>query len=166
MTVALRATLPRPIRPRVRLIAAGAAVFLALGGGEVPASATTPPPSDSQASVRSSGLSLQPTATCPQEAVDEINRAVEFVRGQTWADEPGSNAFALSPDLDDCRVVLDVGEGHLSAEEKTALQSGAGSRLAIEYRRDWARPSRLLLILWIIFGGSGVVWVYWRYARR
>jgi hypothetical protein len=54
-------------------------------------------------------------------------------------------------------VVLHV--GNLSAAEEAALQAGAGSGLAIEYRRDWARPSRQLLILWIVFGGSGVIWV-------
>jgi len=166
MTVAPELLPELPIRSRVRRMAAGAALFLVLASGAVPASATTPPPTDPPAPSQSRGLFLQPTATCPDEAVDEINRAIEFVRRQTWADEPGRHAYALSPDLGACRVVLDVGDGHLSEEEKAALQAGGGSRLAIDYRRDWARPSRLLLILWVIFGGSGVVWVYWRYARR
>ena len=107
---------------------------------------------------------MDPTATCPQDALDELSRAIDFVRGQTWADQPGSNPLTISPDLNACRVVLSV--GHLSDQEEAALQAGAGSRLAIEYRKDWARPSRLLLILWVVFGGSGVVWIYRRYARR
>jgi hypothetical protein len=109
-------------------------------------------------------MQLNPTATCPQDALDELTKTIEFVREQTWTDRPGSHPLNLSPDLNACRVVLHVGQ--LSDEEEAALQAGAGSRLAIEYRRDWARPSRLLLILWIIFGGSGVVWVYWRYRRQ
>jgi hypothetical protein len=109
-------------------------------------------------------MQLKPTATCPQDALVELNKTIEFVRGQTWADQPGSNPLAIAPDLNACRVVLHV--GHLSEEEEAALQAGAGSGLAIEYRRDWARPSRLLLILWIVFGGSGVIWVYLRYGHR
>jgi len=77
---------------------------------------------------------LEPTATCP------------------------------APDLNACRVVLNIGQ--LSAREEAALQAGAGSRLAIEYRRDWARPSRVPLILWVVFGGAGLVWTFHRYARR
>jgi hypothetical protein len=123
-------------------------VFFALGVGQTPASAAT----------------LEPTATCPQDAVDELGRAIEFVRGQTWTDRPGSNPLTILPDLNACRVVLNV--GHLNDREEAALQAGAGSRLSIEYRKDWARPSRLLMVLWLVFGGSGVVWVYRRYARR
>lgn len=111
----------------------------------------------------SSALELGPTATCPQEAVEELSRAIEFVRGQTWAAEPGSSALNMAPDLTACRVVLHVGS--LSQEEEAALLAGAGSRLAIEYRRDWETPSRLPLILWVVFGGSAVVWTYRRYAR-
>lgn len=106
---------------------------------------------------------LEPTATCPEEAVAELNQTIEFVRGQTWAKRPGSLALNLAPDVNACRVVLNIGE--LSAEEETALEAGAGSRLAIEHRRDWARPSRVLLILWVVFGGSGLVWVFRRYVR-
>lgn len=155
-----------PTRSRAVLVAAGAVLLVVLAGGGTPASATTPPPSDPPVTSRPPGLALQPTPTCPQEAVDEITRAIEFVRGQTWAHQPDDNALALLPDLEGCRVVLEVGDGQLSQEEEAALQAGAGSRLAIEYRRDWVRPSRLLLILWVVFGGSGVVWVYWRHARR
>lgn len=105
-----------------------------------------------------------PTATCPPDAVAELRRTIDFVRAQTWTEQPGKTALNISPDLNACRVVLNVGQ--LSAEEEAALQAGAGSRLAIEYRRDWARPSRVLLILWIVFGGSGLIWMYRHYARR
>ena len=138
-------------------------VVLCLSVGWVQMGAFAAAPADPQAT-SSAGMQLNPTATCPQEAVDQLNETIEFVRGQTWADRPGSNALAIAPDLNSCRVVLHVGQ--LSDEEEAALQAGAGSRLAIEYRRDWAKPSRLLLILWIVFGGSGVVWVYLRYGRR
>ena len=138
---------------------AAAVLGVALGWGLASASAAEPVTSDAPPVAR-----LLPTPTCPQPAVDELNRTIDFVRGQTWTARPGSNALALSPDVNACRVVLHVGE--LTPEEKAALQAGAGSRLAIEYRKDWARPSRLLLILWIIFGGSGLASVYWRYARR
>jgi hypothetical protein len=107
---------------------------------------------------------LEPTATCPADAVAELNRAIDFVRAQTWADEPGTMPLNISPDLNACRVVLNVGQ--LSAPEEAALYEGAGSRLAIEYRRDWARPSRVLLILWVVFGGSGLVWMFRRFAGR
>jgi len=106
---------------------------------------------------------LNPTATCPQDALDELNKAIEFVRGRTRTDRPERHALNIAPDVDACRVVLHIGD--LSDEEEVALQAGAGSRLAIEYRRDWARPSRLLLILWIVFGGSGVILVYRHYCR-
>lgn len=121
------------------------------------------PPADDPQATPSAGLTLKPTATCPQDALDELHKTINFVRGQTWTDRPGHNALTLAPDLTACRVVLHVGE--LTQDEEAALQAGAGSRLAIEYRRDWARPSRLLLMLWIVFGGSGLIWVYRRYAR-
>lgn len=138
-------------------------VCVAIGWGHAPSLAAAPPVADPQAT-SSPGMQLKPTVTCPQDALDELNKTIEFVRGQTWADQPGSIPLTIAPDLSACREVLHV--GHLSAEEQAALQAGAGSGLAIEYRRDWARPSRLLLVLWIIFGGSGVIWVYLRYGRR
>lgn len=107
---------------------------------------------------------LQPTAACPADAVAELQQTIDFVRGQTWAEVPGTMSLNIAPDLNACRVVLNIGE--LSPREEAALQAGAGSRLAIEYRRDWARPSRVWLILWIVFGGAGLMWMFRRYARR
>lgn len=137
-----------PARRRSWITAVCTGALLALGG---PALAAETP-------------QFSPTATCPPDAVAELHRTIEFVRAQTWTDQPGQMALNISPDLNACRVVLNVGQ--LSAEEEAALQAGAGSRLTIEYRRDWARPSRVLLILWIVFGGSGLIWTYRRYARR
>lgn len=136
-----------PTRRRSWITAVCAGALLAFGG---PAFATEAP-------------QFAPTATCPADAVAELRQTIDFVRAQSWADQPGTMALNISPDLNACRVVLNVGQ--LSAEEEAALQAGAGSRLAIEYRRDWARPSRVLLILWIVFGGSGLIWIYRRYAR-
>jgi hypothetical protein len=137
-------------------------LLLALGSGQGLALAADPPVSDPQATA-SAGMQLQPTAACPQDAIDELNQAIEFVRGRTWTDQPEGRALNIAPDVDTCRIVVHIGE--LSPEEEVALQAGAGSRLAIEYRRDWARPSRVLLILWIVFGGSAVIWVYRHYYR-
>jgi len=137
-----------PIARHCWIAATGAVVLLALGwaGG-----ATAAP-------------QLEPTATCPADAVAELHRTIDFVRAQTWAQEPGRMSLNIAPDLGACRVVLNIGQ--LSARDEATLQAGAGSRLAIEYRRDWARPSRLLLILWVVFGGAGLVWTFHRYARR
>lgn len=137
-----------------RKVVGSLVLLLALSAIPMAASATSASP----------GLQLEPTPTCPHDAVEELNRAIEFVRGQTWADQPGNNPLSIAPDLDSCRIVLHV--GHLSDQEEAALQAGAGSRLAIEYRRDWARSSRLPLILWVVFGGSALAWTYRRYARR
>ncbi len=147
---------------RSRVLFSCVVLFLAVGWGQQSAFAADRPVSDPQATT-SAGMQLNPTATCPQDALDEINKAIEFVRGRTWTDRPEGHALNIAPDVDACRVVLHIGQ--LSDEEEGALQAGAGSRLTIEYRRDWARPSRVLLILWIVFGGSGVIWVYRHYRR-
>ena len=106
---------------------------------------------------------LEPTATCPADAVAELSQTIDFVRGQTWTDQPQKMALNISPDLNACRVVLNIGK--LSPAEEAALQAGGGSRLAIEHRRDFAHPSRILLILWVVFGGSGLIWMWRRYGR-
>jgi len=145
-------------------VAASALLAFVLVGIPTSLQAATSTPARPRATAASPRMELQPTPSCPQNAVGDLNKAINFVQGQTWAERPGDNPLLLSPDLNACKVVLSV--GHLSKTEEAALYAGAGSRLAITYRRDWARPSRSLLILWIVFGGAGVVWVFRRYARR
>lgn len=152
-----------PLTMRRRIPLASVLLCLAIGWGHASAFAEAPPAADPRAT-SSLEMQLAPTASCPADAVDQLNKTIEFVRGQTWADQPGDNPLTIAPDLTACRVVLHVGQ--LNDQEEAALKAGAGPRLAIEYRRDWAKPSHLLLYLWIVFGGSGVVWVYVRSARR
>ena len=106
---------------------------------------------------------LAPTPTCPADAVAELSKTIAFVQGQTWTSQPQKMALNISPDLNACRVVLNV--GHLSAKDEAALQAGAGPRLTIDHRKDFGRPSRVLLLLWVIFGGSGLIWLYRRTSR-
>jgi hypothetical protein len=139
-------------------VAACIAVVLAVGSGAAtPASAAAPEMSAPE-------MSLRPTSTCPQPAVDEINKAIHFIQGETWADRPGATPVNIVPDLIACQVTLNV--GHLSKHEESALEAGAGPRLSIVQRHDWAKPSRVLLILWIVFGGSGLIWLWRRYLRQ
>jgi hypothetical protein len=107
-------------------------------------------------------VSLQPTDTCPQAGVDELEEAIDFVQGKAWAEKPGSVPLNIAPDVNACKVTLIVGK--LSKTEEAALQAGAGPRLAIVHRSDWGRPSRVLLVLWV--GGSGLIWMFRRYGRR
>ena len=145
------------------IVAACAALVLAVGSGVVTPASAVPAAGGAPAASSASELSLRPTSTCPQSAVNQLNQAITFVRGQTWADKPESTPLNIVPDLIACQVTLNV--GHLSKHEKAALEAGAGPRFAIVQRSDWAKPSRMLLILWIVFGGSGLVWLYRRYFR-
>ena len=147
---------------RSRILFSCVVLFLAIGLEQRLSFAADSPVSD-PATTAPAGMQLNPTATCPRDALDELNEAIEFVRGRTWTERPEGHALNITPDVEACRVVLHIGD--LSHEEEAALHAGAGSRLAIEYRRDWARPSRVLLILWIVFGGAGVIWVYRHYYR-
>ena len=133
-----------------------AALVLAFGAG--PAAAQTPTTQDTRP------LELQPTARCPQTDIDQLQRVIAFVRAQSWAEHPGANAFFLSPDTDACRVVLKINE--VTSHEEAALQQGGEGRLAIERTKDNPKPSRLPLLLWVVFGGAGVVFVFVRYGRR
>lgn len=146
------------------LLAGGMALLLTVGLGALPVSAAVTAAGDGTVVDKPVGVALQPTATCPQSGVDEIQQAIEFVQGKTWAEKPGGVPLNISPDLTACKVTLNVGK--LSKAEEAALIAGAGSRLAVVHRRDWARPSHLLLILWIVFGGSGLIWMFRRYARQ
>lgn len=109
-------------------------------------------------------FNLTPTEHCPQGDIDRLRRVITFVRSESWAEDPGSTSFALNPDTAACRVVLKINE--VSSAEQAALERGGEGRLAIEKTKDKAEPSRLPLILWVIFGGAGVLLVFRRYGRR
>jgi hypothetical protein len=131
-----------------------AALLLAIGAG--PAAAQTP--------ATDKPIDLKPTAQCPQPDIDQLQRVISFVRSKSWAEDPGGTAFLVNPDTDACRVVLKIPE--VSSAEEAALQAGGEGRLAIERTKDKAKPSRLPLLLWIVFGGAGLVFVFARYGRR
>ncbi len=107
---------------------------------------------------------LTPTQECSQSDIDQLQRVITFVRSKSWAEEPDSTAFFISPDTANCRVVLKI--NGVSAGEQAALERGGEGRLSIERTRDNAEPSRLPLLLWIVFGGAGLVFVFVRYGRR
>ncbi len=109
-------------------------------------------------------IELKPTAQCPQPDIDQLQRVITFVRSKSWAEDPGGTAFLVNPDTDTCRVVLKIPE--VSSAEEEALQAGGEGRLAIERTKDKAKPSRLPLLLWVVFGGAGLVFVFTRYGRR
>lgn len=128
---------------------------LVVGGGT--AAAQTP------TTVVATAYNLQPTEQCPQSHIEQLERVMTFVRGKSWAENPGDTSFNLNPDTTNCRVVLRISQ--VSGGEQAALEQGGEGRLAIEETRDWAEPSRLPLILWVIFGGAGLVLVFRRYGR-
>lgn len=141
---------------RIRRALALAALALVIGAS--PAAAQTPTTQDT------APIDLKPTAQCPQPDIDQLQRVITFVRGQSWAEHPGNSAFYISPDVNACRVVLKINE--VSSSEEAALQAGGEGRLAIERTKDKGKPSRLPLLLWVIFGGAGVAFVFVRYGRR
>lgn len=122
------------------------------------ASAQTPSTQDT------APIALTPTSQCPQRDIDTLQWVITFVRAQSWAEKPASIPFLLTPDTTACRVVLKIKK--LSEAETAALQRGGGDRLSIEETKDRAEPSRLPLLLWVVFGGAGLVFVYARYGRR
>jgi hypothetical protein len=89
---------------------------------------------------------------------------ITFVRSKSWAEDPDKTAFAIAPDTATCRVVLKINE--VSAGERSALEAGGEGRLTIELTKDRAKPSRLPLLLWVVFGGAGLIFVFIRYGRR
>jgi hypothetical protein len=111
-----------------------------------------------------SSIPLTPTQECSQTDVDQLQRVITFVRSKSWAEDPEHTAFALNPDTASCRVVLKISK--VSAGEQAALEQGGEGRLSIEKTRDNAKPSRLPLLLWVVFGGAGLVFVFARYGRR
>jgi hypothetical protein len=153
-----------PAGLRSAVVAACVAVVLAVGGGLATPASAAPAAGGAPAASSASQMSLRPTSTCPQDAVDQLSKAIQFIQSQTWADRPGTTSVNITPDLIACQVTLNI--GHLTKHEEAALQAGAGPRLSIVHRRDYAKPSRILLILWIVFGGSGLVWLWRRYLRQ
>ena len=133
-----------------------AALVVAIGAG--PALAQTPATDDTKP------VELKPTAQCPQTDIDQLQRVITFVRSKSWAKDPGGTAFFITPDTAACRVVLKISD--ISSTEEAALQAGSEGRLDIERTKDRAKPSRLPLLLWIVFGGAGLVLVFRRYGRR
>jgi hypothetical protein len=144
----------------MRLRAAAAVLFalLAVLAGTGPASAQT---LETTTTVH---VNLKPTAKCPQADIDQMQKVISFVQGQSWSEHPGSTAFLLDPDTNTCKVVLKINK--VSTVEQAALEKGGEGRLSIQKTKDYGKPSKLPLILWIIFGGAGVVFVFIRYGRR
>jgi hypothetical protein len=115
------------------------------------------------AATEGEGIPLKPTAQCPQNDIDQLQRVITFVRGKSWAEKPETTAFNISPDTAACRVVLKINK--VSGQEEAALQQGGEGRLSIDKLKDHPKPSRLPLILWVVFGGSGLAFVFVRYGR-
>ena len=116
------------------------------------------------ATTESTAIPLQPTARCPQNDIDQLQRVISFVQGKSWAEDPGATTFAIAPDTTACRVVLRISK--VSSQEEAALERGGEGRLSIERTKDIAEPSRLPLLLWVVFGGAGLVFLFVRYGRR
>lgn len=106
---------------------------------------------------------LEPTESCPQADIDSLQRVIKFLRDKSWADDPAKTALSISPDTDNCRVLLKVSE--LSDDEAAALQRGGENRLTVEETKDHGKASRLPLVLWVVFGGAGLVLIFLRYGR-
>jgi hypothetical protein len=145
------------MRTRLVTVAALLVVMAPVAVGLGPAAAQTST-EDTQAP------SLEPTASCPQADIDTLQRVIKFVRDKSWADDPGKTALSISPDTDNCRVVLKISE--LSDDEAAALQRGGENRLTVEETRDHGKASRVPLVLWVVFGGAGLVLIFLRYGRR
>jgi len=141
---------------RIRRALAVASLGLLIGIG--PAVAQTTSTADTAT------IPLKPTAQCPQTDIDQLQRVISFVRGKSWAEKPESTAFAVSPDTAACKVVLKINK--VSAEEQAALERGGEGRLSIERIKDTAKPSKLPLLLWAVFGGAGLIFLFSRYGRR
>ena len=122
-----------------------------------PASAQTETPDTST-------IPLTPTPECSQADIDQLQRVITFLRSKSWAEQPDKTAFAIAPDTAACRVVLKINQ--VSAGEQAALERGGEGRLSIERTKERAEPSRLPLLLWVVFGGAGLVFVFVRYGRR
>ena len=70
-----------------------------------------------------SSIPLTPTQECSQTDIDQLQRVITFVRSKSWAEDPGSTAFAISPDTANCRVILKISK--VSAPESRRRWSEA-----------------------------------------
>jgi hypothetical protein len=109
-------------------------------------------------------IPLTPTPECSQTDIDQLQRVITFVRSKSWAEQPEKTAFAIAPDTAKCRVVVRISK--VTDGERAALERGGEGRLTIERTKDTAKPSRLPLLLWVVFGGAGLIFVFVRYGRR
>jgi hypothetical protein len=141
---------------RIRRVVVVAAMVLA--GGVAPAVAQT------LVTQNTTPMNLKATDKCPQPDIDQLQRVITFVQGQSWAEHPGTQGLRIVPDTAACRVTLQIGK--VSGVEQAALEKGGEGRLSVEKTKDRAKPSKLPLLLWVIFGGAGVVFVFIRYGRR
>ena len=146
------------MRIRVAVAALLLTLLVTVLGGAGPVAAQTLTTQDT------SKVNLKPTDKCPQPDIDQLQRVIGFVEAQSWSEHPGSTAFALDPDTTACRIVLKINK--VSSGEQAALERGGEGRLSIQKTKDYAKPSRWPLLLWIVFGGAGVVFVFIRYGRR
>ncbi|MDQ1507884.1 MAG: hypothetical protein QOD57_5611 [Actinomycetota bacterium] len=137
-------------------VAALAALLLFLAGAPASAQTLTTQPTAS--------VNIKPTDKCPQPEIDQMQKVIGFVEGQSWSEHPGSQGLRIVPDTSTCRVVLKINK--VSNIEQASLERGGEGRLSIEKTKDYAKPSRLPLLLWVIFGGAGVAFVFVRYGRR
>ena len=143
---------------------AGVAAVVALLATAGLVGAAGPAPAQTLETQPTASMNLKPTDKCPAPEIDQMQKVISFVESQSWSEHPGSVAFRLAPNTDTCRVVLSIGK--VSSAEQAALEQGGQGRLSIEKTKDYAKPSRLPLLLWIVFGGAGVVFVFIRYGRR
>jgi hypothetical protein len=145
------------MRTRVAVVSALVGVLAVLGGGGVASAQTL-------TTQNPAPMNLKPTDKCPQPDIDQLQKVITFVQGQSWSEHPGNTAFSLNPDTGACRVVLKINQ--VTSVEQAALEKGGDGHLAIQKTKDYAKPSKLPLLLWVIFGGAGVVFVFVRYGRQ
>lgn len=145
---------------RIRLGLVVAALGLLIGA--VPAVAQTATTQDT-ATQDTATIPLKPTTQCPQPDIDQLQRVISFVRSKSWAEKPQTTAFAISADTNACKVVLKINK--VTTGEEAALERGSDGRLSIERTKDTPKPSKLPLLLWTVFGGAGLVFLFVRYGR-
>lgn len=137
-----------------RVVAGAAVVVLGLLGAAGRGAAQAPPRT----------IDLQPTPNCPRADIDRLQKVIAFVQTKSWATHPDATPFLLVPDTADCRVTIKAQK--LSDGERAALLSGGDGLLLIGKTKDYAKPSRLPVLIFAVVGGAGLVFVYRRFGRR